>query len=159
MVNGLKQNQRKELLYQYNSKSTMKEGIKFIITYSVLSVCLFSISKLFFKELTAEIFSYLLFYYIVTMSISIILFPLFCYLVIVRVHKTLLKTFLALVFCLIILSILPLVYDNRVILIDAIKGIFNHDKLAFNTLGILAIAIISFMVTYFLYRKDKLWLK
>ena len=54
----------------------MKDGIKFIATYSLISLALFGISKLFLKELTMEVFSGLLFYYIITLSLGIILYPI-----------------------------------------------------------------------------------
>ena len=135
----------------------MKEGIKFIVSYSILTICLFAVSKLFFTTLTAELFSYLLFYYIVSLSISVLLFPIFCTVIMVRVHNRFAKFILSLILCLIILNVLPFIYDNRIILFDALIGVFEPSKIAFNTLGVHVIAITSFIICYLLYKNDRIW--
>ena len=53
----------------------MKEGIKFIAAYSIVSLALFGISGFIFTKLTAGFFSYLLFYYILKLSIGFIVYP------------------------------------------------------------------------------------
>jgi hypothetical protein len=137
----------------------MKEGIKFIATYSILSFALFGISKLIFKELTAEIFSYLLFYYIITLSIGVILYPILSWLLDKYGVSVKLKFIFSLFLCILIINSLPFFYDNgRLLIIDIAKGIFiNQSLLGFNNIGIHIIAIISFIVCYVLYRDDKYW--
>lgn len=137
----------------------MKEGIKFIATYSILSFALFGISKLIFKELTAEIFSYLLFYYIITLSIGVILYPILSWLLDKYGVSVKLKFIFSLFLCILIINSLPFFYDNgRLLIVDIAKGIFtNQSLLGFNNIGIHIIAIISFIVCYVLYRDDKYW--
>ncbi len=137
----------------------MKEGIKFIATYSILSFALFGISKLIFKELTAEIFSYLLFYYIITLSIGVILYPIVSWLHDKYGVSVKLKFIFSLFLCILIINSLPFFYDNgRLLIVDIAKGIFtNQSLLGFNNIGIHIIAIISFIVCYVLYRDDKYW--
>lgn len=137
----------------------MKDGIKFIVSYSVLSICLFAISKLFFKELTSEIFSYLIFYYIITISIGVILYPILSWLLDKYKLSLIFKLTCSFIFCLIVINIIPFFYDNgRILFIDAVTGIFkNHSMLGFNNLGVHLVAIISFTVCYLLYRRDNFW--
>ena len=136
----------------------MKKGVRFIICYSVLSVCLFAISKLLFKELTAELFSYLLFYYLVTMALGIVLFSMISQLLQKLTISIWLKVFISFIFCLLMLNILPFIFNNRILSLDVLNGIFyNRSKLAFNTLGVHIIAIISFTICFLLFRKDKIW--
>jgi hypothetical protein len=130
----------------------MKEGIKFIVSYSVLSVCLFIISKLFIKELTIEIFSYLLSYYLVTLSICIILFPILGWSMRKIKASVRLKLILSFLFCILTLNILPLIFDNRVLSLDVLKG-----NITLNTMIIHVIATMSFTICYLLYRKDQFW--
>ncbi len=137
----------------------MKDGIKFIVSYSVLSICLFAISKLFFKELTSEIFSYLIFYYIITMSIGIILYPILSWLLGRYKLSLIFKLICSFLFCLTVINAIPFFYDNgRILFMDAVNGVFkNHSMLGFNNLGVHLVALISFTVCYLLYRKDNFW--
>jgi hypothetical protein len=137
----------------------MKDGIKFIVSYSVLTLSLFAISKLLFKELSMEIFSYLLFYYIVMLAIGILLYPLVSWVLTRYQISTGLKLFISALFCLILINIIPFFYgEGKILLVEMFKGIFgSKNKLGFNNLGIHVIGIISFVVCYLLYRHDKLW--
>lgn len=137
----------------------MKSGFKFIASYSILSLALFGVSKLFFKQLTMEIFSYLLYYYILVLSITIILYPI-CSWILEKNHFSLKsKMFCSFLLCLIIINSIPFFYDNqRILLVDIVKGIFiDKSILGFNNVGIHLIAIISFTFCYLLYRKDSYW--
>jgi hypothetical protein len=137
----------------------MKEGIKFIATYSILSLALFGVSKLIFKELTVEIFSYLLFYYIITLSIGIILYPILSWLLDKYGISAGWKFLFSLLMVIIIINFIPFFYDNcRILTFDVMKGIFtNQSSLGFNNIGVHIISIISFIVCYFLYRDDEYW--
>jgi hypothetical protein len=134
----------------------MKDGIKFIATYSLISLALFGISKLFLKELTMEVFSGLLFYYIITLSLGIILYPILNWLFNKYNVPLKLKFTASLFLCIAILNVIPFIYDNgRLLIVDVIKGILgNKALLGFNNMGILIISIISYMSCYLLYRKD-----
>jgi len=137
----------------------MKAGIKFIVSYSVLSICLFVISKLFLKELTAEIFSYLMFYYLVTMPIGIVLYPVLGWLMVRYKLSSALRVILSFIFCIVIINAIPFIFDdNRILLFDALNGIFkDRSMLGFNNLGIHLVAIVSFTICYLLFRKDRFW--
>ena len=138
----------------------MKAGFKFIATYSILSIALFGISKLIFKELTIEIFSYLLFYYIITLSIGVVSYPILNWVLEKYGATARWKLILSLLLCLTVINCVPFFYDNgRVLTLDVIKGVFtDHSLLGFNNLGIHIIAIISFATSFFLYRNDSYWL-
>jgi hypothetical protein len=135
----------------------MKEGIKFIVSYSVLSICLFAISRLFLKELTSEIFSYLMFYYFITMFIGILLYPILGWLMIKYNLGLTLKLISSFVFCIVIINVIPFIYDDkRILLLDALRGVFeDRSKLGFNNLGIHLVAAISFAICYLSYRKTR----
>ena len=131
----------------------MKQGFKFIVTYSILSFALFGISKLIFKELTAEIFSYLIFYYIVTLSIGVLLFPILSWILDKNKVPGNIKLVASLFFCIVVINFVPFLYDNgRILLGDIIRGVLNdRSLLGFNNIGIHVIAILSFVICYFLY--------
>ena len=137
----------------------MKSGIKFIITYSILSLAFFGISKLIFRELSMEIFSYLLFYYFITLSLAVLLYPLLSW--ILEKYKVTItfKIILSSLLILAIINFVPFFYDNgRFLTLDIINGILkDHSLLGFNNLGIHIIAIISFILSYSLYHKDNYW--
>jgi hypothetical protein len=137
----------------------MKEGIKFIVSYSVLTLLLFGVSKLFFKELSMEIFSYLLFYYIVMLAIGILLYPFVSFIMIKYQISTGIKLILSAVFCLALINLIPFFFgEEKILFIEMFKDIFDNNKmLGFNNLGIHVIGLISFVVCYVLYRHDKLW--
>lgn len=138
----------------------MKAGIKFIATYSMLSMGLFGISKLIFKELTIEIFSYLLYYYVITLGIGVILYPVLSWALEKYNTAPKLKLVLSLLILFFILNCVPFFYDNgRVLTFDVVKGIFaDHSLLGHNNLGVHIIAIISFVSSYLLYRNDNYWI-
>lgn len=137
----------------------MKGSIKFSLSYSLVSILLFIASKFFIKELTYEIFGYLSFYYIVTLSVSIILYPILNFFVDMLKFSLIAKAGSSLAFFLFIINAIPFFSDNgRILFMDLVNGVlYDNSFLGFNNVGIHLISIISFAICFWIYRRDDFW--
>lgn len=138
----------------------MKAAIKFILTYYGVSILLLILSGLILKSLDGEIASYLLWFYIYNIVIGIIIFPLITFVLQLLNVNVIWKLIICILILLVTLNIVPFFADGeRIITNDVLKGFFSnqHSLLGFNNVGIHIIALISFTVTYLLYRNEKFW--
>ena len=138
----------------------MISGIKFIFLYSFISIVFFILSKFPFNLITMEIFSYLLWYYLYTLIIGILIFPILSWLILKNNFSLKWRIILSICACLIFINCVPFFNDNgRILTFDIAKGIFtnNHSCFGFNTVGVHLIASVSFLLAYLLLRKDRFW--
>ena len=139
-------------MFQYNSKY-MKQGVKFILWYSLITAILFIVSKFPLNLVTMEIFSYLTWYYLVTLIIGILVFPFFS-LLISRFEVKYKLTF-SFIMCLVFINCVPFFFDRwHLLTYDVLKGVLRkqHSLLGYNIIGPHVIAVLSFLASCFLLR-------
>ncbi|MBS1605373.1 MAG: hypothetical protein JST42_22105 [Bacteroidetes bacterium] len=134
----------------------MKIGVKFILTYYGLSILFMVAAGQVVKGLAGETMSYLLWFYIYSIVIGIIVFPV----TLVLVRKLDMRGIWRLVICFFVLLLLfnvPFFFDDgRIITVDAIKDGFSRGPggFGFNRGGIHLVAIVSFAITGWIFRKE-----
>lgn len=134
----------------------MKNGLKFIGVYSIATLVMFCVAKLFVKELTMEMFAYLGYYYLLTLSLGLIVYPFVNYLLEKSGSRMRGYLTISIIFFVVLVNIVPFVYDNgRILSLNVLQGLFlNHSLLGFNNLGIHAIAIVSYIISYSMYGRN-----
>lgn len=151
---GKNQNRKKD----FSDNATMKIGIKFIIVYHSISILLLILVNAIFKLLTKEIFAYTLWFYIFNFILGLIVFPLFS--LFANKLKFKLTGFVigSIIICLCLLNSIPFFEERRILTVEVIRGVYQHQLLEFANIGIHIIAAISFVISYiFLFRIQKLW--
>lgn len=134
----------------------MKVGVKFILTYYGLSILFLFLSGQVVLGLAGEIMSYLLWFYIYNIIIGIIVFPFA--LILIRKLNVMGGWKLGICFFVVLVLLnVPLLADSgHIITLEALKELFDKGLrgVSFNVMGIQLIAIVSFLIAGWMFRRE-----
>ena len=133
----------------------MKESIRFILIYSIVSIVLLVLLETIFHPLSGEIFSYTIWLYIFYTVIGVVVFLLFGFLLTWYKLSLYVRVLCYAVLCLFILNSVPLFGEKRFLTLDTIHGILVQ-KYEVLEIGIHVIALTSFVIAaLFIFERNR----
>lgn len=133
----------------------MKESVRFGFIYYIVSILVLMLSQYLFRLLTAEIFSYAIWLYIIYMLIGMLMFLVFGLLVDEFKLAPLGRLASYVLLCLFVLNSVPFFEDRRILTAEAIESVLNG-RFEFGSVGLHVIALISLVVAFFIaFRKRR----
>jgi hypothetical protein len=136
----------------------MKTSIKFAALYFSLSIVFIIAAYIFFPNVYPGDSFTIIWFYVINFIIGIFLFPIFSSLI-RRIHfKNKIGYLLAHFFSiLVIINILPLLIEHVIYTIKVTYIIVKHPQILDSAMVEFANPIISFIITYYVFRKSELW--
>lgn len=124
----------------------MREAIRFIFTYSIVSVLILMLWQVIFHPLSAEIFSYTIWLYIFYAIVGVAVFSLFGLLSKSYRLSFKVKVICYAILCLFVLNSIPLFGEKKFITVDLIRGVLVQ-RAAPIDIGIHLVAVASFIIS------------
>lgn len=133
----------------------MKEAIRFIFIYSIVSVLILMLWQIVLHPLSAEIFSYAIWLYIFYAVVGAVVFLLFGLLSNRYRLSFKVRVICYAILCLFVLNSIPLFGEKKFLTFDVIKGLLVQKTEPID-IGVHIIAIVSFIISSaVVFRKNK----
>lgn len=133
----------------------MKEAIRFIFIYSIVSVLILMLWQIVLHPLSAEIFSYAIWLYIFYAVVGAVVFLLFGLLSNRYRLSFKVRVICYAILCLFVLNSIPLFGEKKFLTFDVIKGLLVQKTEPID-IGVHIIAIASFIISSaVVFRKNK----
>lgn len=131
----------------------MKESIRFILIYSIVSLIILVLTQIIFRTLSVEVFSFTIWVYIFYAIIGFFVFLLFGIFSRSFNPPLYVRLIFYAILCLIVLNSIPFFEENKILTYDLIKGMVVQ-KSDFISVGLHVNAFASFSITsmYLLYK-------
>lgn len=140
----------------------MKRAIFFTVTYHVLFFLLYALAFFQYQPVSGEMFSYMLVFQVFYAVFNLVVFILYAY-IMRRIKTRFFKSAMAyfLIFF-ITLNLLPYLFGDAPVImagvVGELTGLPNEGgKLGLNNLGLLIISVVSFLLSFGLFRISRNW--